>query len=490
MAGGRDRDGPAMSATDRRVLASTLAAYGSQLSRVAIRAVADLVLARLILPGGHGLFDLALGIVVITGIFRDLGLPYQLVRDERQGYGAAFLWIASSGAILTAALALGAPLFAGLDPGLPAVLRLYSLFVLLDGLAVVPKVFFERRLEVGRLVGPEVLRGAVFAAVGIGLAALGWGVWALVWGQLASGALFAALLWRRAWGRMPLAWEPRRALELVRRSVLLFAIALLALPMPYIARFVLGAFGSAFVVGQYGKARDWGFRLQELVLPAIARVLYPALVEYRGDRGRYLGAYRFGTVSILALETIAAYFLFFNAEVVLVEILAGPNWRPAVPLLQILCFVPLTDPYSRLGGELLKVEGEDRAWLAVVALNLLSLVGFGTLLTRALGASGMAWANYLLLGNVLMAWRIHRIAGPVFWRLSADLVLVYLLPLPLFLAAAWAFPAGSWARLGASVVAAVVAGLLLLARFRGPLRALFAGAATGASAAGTAVDPA
>ncbi len=471
-----------MRSTERRVLSSTLAAYGSQLARVAIRAVADLALARLILPAGHGLFDLALGIVVITGIFRDLGLPYQLVRDERQGYGAAFLWIGASGALLTAALALGAPLFAGLDPGLPAVLRLYALFVLLDGLAVVPKVYFERRLEVGRLVGPEVLRGLVFAVVGIALAARGWGVWALVWGQLASGALFAALLWWRAWGRMPLAWEPGRALELVRRSYLLFAIALLALPMPYVARFILGSFGGgAYVVGQFGKARDWGFRLQELVLPAIARVLYPALVEYRGERERYLGAYRFGTVSILALETLAAYFLFFNAEVVLLKILVGENWRPAVPLLQILCFVPLTDPYSRLGGELLKVEGEDRAWLAVVGLNLLSLVAFGALLTRALGAPGMAWANYLLLGNLLMAWRVYRVCGAVFWRLTADLLLVYLLPLPLFLAAAWIFPAGSWTRLGASIAAAAVAGLLLLFRFLGPLRSLFAAPAAAAA---------
>ncbi|HEX5759001.1 MAG TPA: oligosaccharide flippase family protein [Thermoanaerobaculia bacterium] len=470
--------------TERRLLASTLAAYGSQLGRVAIRAAADLALARLILPAGHGLFDLALGIVVVAGIFRDLGLPYQLVRDERPSYGAACVWIASSSLLLTAALALGAPLFAPLDPGLPAVLRLYSLFVLLDGLAVVPKVFFERRLEVGRLVGPEILRGLAFAAVGIALAAQGWGVWALVWGQLASGALFAALLWWRAWGRMPLAREPGRALALVRRSVLLFAIALLALPVPYVARFVLGAFGGgAYVVGQYGKARDWGFRLQELVLPAVARVLYPALVEYRGDRPRYLGAYRYGTVSILALETLAAYFLFFNAELVLLRILIGENWRPAVPLLRILCFVPLTDPYSRLGGELLKVEGEDRAWLAVVALNLVSLVAFGALLTSALGARGMAWANYLLLGNLLMAWRVRRACGPIFWRLTGDLLLVYLLPLPLFLAAAWAFPDGSWARLGASAAAAAIAGVVLAARFAGPLRRLFRGPAAAAEGA-------
>src|SRR5947209_20545760 len=103
--------------TERRFLHSTLAAYGSQIGRVLIRAAGDLVLARLILPNGHGLFDLALGVVTVASIFRDVGLPYQLVRDERRPYGAVFLWVTGAGALLSLALALGASLFAPLDPG-------------------------------------------------------------------------------------------------------------------------------------------------------------------------------------------------------------------------------------------------------------------------------------------------------------------------------------------------------------------------------------
>src|SRR5882762_3327854 len=91
-----------MRPAERRFLHSTLAAYGSQVARVLIRAAGDLLLARMILPDAHGLFDLAYGIVLIIGIFRDLGLPYQLVRDERKPYGAVFLWIAGAGAALSA----------------------------------------------------------------------------------------------------------------------------------------------------------------------------------------------------------------------------------------------------------------------------------------------------------------------------------------------------------------------------------------------------
>jgi PST family polysaccharide transporter len=464
-----------MMTTERRFLHSTLAAYGSQSGRLLIRAAGDLVLARLILPNGHGLFDLALGVVTVASIFRDVGLPYQLVRDERRPYGAVFLWVTGAGALLSLALALGASLFAPLDPGLPAVLRVYAVWVLLDGLAVVPKLYFERELAVGRLVAPEILRGATIAVVAISLATRGAGVWSLVAGELTGAALFAALLWWRARGRLRLDLDAALLPGLLARSNYLFLIALAALPIPYVSRFILGAYTSSFLVGQYGKARDWGFKLQALVLPAVARVLYPALVEYRtGDRRRFLAAYRLGTVTILALETLAAYFLFFNAKVVLLQILIGHNWGPAVPLLRILCFVPLTDPFSRLGGEVLKVEGEDRAWFAAVAANFASLLLFGMLFTRAWGASGLAWAQYLLLGNWLLAWRVYRISPKEFWRLVQDLLFLYLVPLPLFLLAAWLCPPDSWVLLGVSIGAAAVAGGVYAARFWRPLRELFA----------------
>jgi O-antigen/teichoic acid export membrane protein len=459
--------------TERRFLSSTVAAYGSQLGRVLIRAGSDLLLARLILPQSHGLFDLALSVVTIAAIFRDLGLPYQVIRDQRRPYGSVLLWVVGAGLLLWGLLAAGAPLAAGLDPGLPAVLRVYALWVFLDGLSVVPKLFFERELEVGRLVAPEIARGLAVALVSIALAWRGAGVWSLVAGELAGAALFAAFLWWRAWGRMRLELDPRLIRPLITSSIYLFFIALMALPMPAFAKFILAGYSSAAMVGQFTKARDWAFRLQVLVLPAVARVLYPALVEYRhGDRARFLSAYRLGTVTILAFETLAAYLLFFNAETILLHVLLGPRWRPAVGLLRILCFVPLTDPFSRLGGEVLKAEGEDRGWLAIVALNFVSLLGLGILLTRALGAPGIAWAHFFLAGNLLMAWRIWRICGAEFWRLARDLAFLYLVPLPLFLAAAWALPEG-WGRLAASLAAGAVAGLLYLLRFRRPLADLF-----------------
>ncbi|HEX2164370.1 MAG TPA: oligosaccharide flippase family protein [Thermoanaerobaculia bacterium] len=466
---------PAAGSTESRFLSSSLAAYGSQGARLLLRLVADVALARLVLDQLHGLFELALSAVVIAGVVRDLGLPYQLVRDEREPYGTVLAWTGGAGLLVSLLLVASSPLFAVLDPGLPPVVAALAAYVLLDGLAAVPRVFFERRLEIGRLVVPEIARGVVFAAVAIGLALAGAGVWAFVAGELAGMTLLATLLWRRAWGRMPLRFDRRLLPDLLRKSRLLFLVALCAFALPYFERYVLGPFVSTAMVAQYGKARLWGLRVQTIVVPAVQRVLYPALVEVRADERRFFEVYRIGTVSILALEALAAWFLFFNAETVLVHVLLGEQWRPAVPLFRILCFLPLVDPFSRLGGELLKVRHEDRAWLAIVVLNFVSLIGFGLLLTSRHGAIGLVFAEFLLAGNLVMAWRVWRILGAGFLRLAGDLAYVYFVPLAPFALVVALFPDEGWGRLAASCGAAAAAAGLLALRFYRPFRRFFAG---------------
>lgn len=461
--------------TESRFLSSALAAYGSQLGRTVLRLVTDLTLARLVLDENHGLFDLAYAAVIIAGVVRDLGLPYHLVRDERQPYGTVAAWCTANGALLAVALAAASPLFAGLDPRLPSVVAWLAPLIFLEGLSVAPRVWFERRLEVGRLVVPELLRGAVLAVVAISLAASGAQVWSFVAGELAGMAAFSALLWWRARGRMPRRFDWRLLPDLLARSRYLFAVSMCAFALPFLERFVVAPFITTAMVAQFNKARYLGQKVQVLLVPSVQRVLYPALVELRLHPRRAFGAFRVGTLGILAFEAVAAWFLFFNADTVVRHVLFGEQWGPAVPLLRILAFLPLVNPMSRLGGELLKVRGEDRLWLVIVALDLASLVGFGALLASRYGAAGMATAEFLLLGNLIMTWRVARILGRDFLRLLADLAFAYAVPALTLLPVVFLFPTEGWPRFAASVVAAGIAAGVLALRFHRPFRRYFAG---------------
>ena len=132
---------------------------------------AKLVLARLILPEGHGVYELALRIVTVASAIRDLGLPYHLVRDPRRPYGTVLAFTAMLGASITLLLVALAPVFGHLTPELPLVLRVFAIWVLLDGLAVVPRAFFESELTIGSLRrSRDLARASSIAAVAVGLA--------------------------------------------------------------------------------------------------------------------------------------------------------------------------------------------------------------------------------------------------------------------------------------------------------------------------------
>lgn len=456
--------------TERRFLRSTLASYASLVVRLGVTFAARIILARLILPEGHGLYEMALRIVTITAAARDMGLVHHLIRDHRRPYGTVFLFTTLSGAALTVVLMIAAPGFAFLNPELPGLVRVMAIWVLLDGLMMVPRTFFERELRIGRLLGPEILRGLTVAIVAVALAYRGWGVWSFVAGELAATALFAVLIWWRAWKQLELEFQPRLIPDLLRGSYLLFVIWITLQLVQYIDIFIVEIFTDTENVGYYSRAYWIAFLIPTIVFP---RALIPALVEYRDNQDRFRAAFRYSTVFLMCFHVLAGYFLFFNAHKV-VAVLLGPRWDFAVPLLQVLCFVPFLDFTADIGGEVLKVRHRDRMWLTTAVLNLVSLIVIGSWLTSKYGAIGMAFANLLLVGNAVMLWQMYRELGAGMTALLRDLVFVYLVPLPFFALAAWVLPSDSWGRFAASVAAGLVAAAILAARFQTPFRAFFA----------------
>lgn len=452
------------------MLHSAVAGYAIQAARLLIGLVPRLILARLLLPEVHGIYAWALRIVTVASALRDLGLPYHLVRDPRRPYGTVFGFTLLSGAVLTLVVAAAAPLAGVLDPALPAVLRVFAVWIVLDGLVVVPRAFFERELRIGRLVMPEIWRALAFGVLAIGLAALDWGVWSLVWGDLAGTALLAAYTWWRARGRLSLRMQWQLVPDLLRRSSWLFLIGLVFQLVTYLDIFILGGYADSTAVGLYSQAWMLAFLVASIAFP---RALFPSLVAYRDDPDREFTAFRLGALQLLGLQILASYFLFWNAERVV--LVFGEAWRDAAPILRLLAFVPFLNYFALMVGELLKARHLDRAWLGTMLLNLGALVGFGVWLSARHGATGMAAANYLLVGDLAMAWYVYRVFGRRAWTLVSDVGTIFLLPLPLFALAVWAAPPESWLRFHLSLAAAILGLGALAWRYADTFRAFYAG---------------
>ena len=147
-------------------------------------------------------------------------------------------------------------------------------------------------------------------------------------------------------------FEPDLIPDLVRRSLFLFLIWLTLQLVTYIDIYIVDWFRDTDTVGLYARVYGLAFLVATIVYP---RALFPTLVEYLDDRPRFLEFFRLSTIQLLGCQVVASYFLFFNAEKVIL-ILLGENWLAAAPILRVIAFIPFFDQFTILGGEMLKAR--------------------------------------------------------------------------------------------------------------------------------------
>ena len=462
----------------RRLLRSSSAATFSQVVRMVVTFGTQMVLRRLILPEDWGLWHWAVDFLfVLFAQMRDLGVPAHVVRDRDRPYGTFLGLQIGWGAFLALAIAMAAPWLAATaadpHPAAIPVLQALTLFLLLEGLGKVPLTFFEAEIALERALVPEVARNLVYAAVAILLAWRGFDIWSLVIAHLVSTALFTFLVWRRAWGEMPLD-RPKDAPEVGRLVVVslpLMLMAFLLLGIEWVDIQLATVLFSAKIVGFYGGALYLATMAPRAIEWPLRRALYPSFVAVRADPERFFETYRLATVLLIALLTPVAWGLYWNAETILV-VLWGEDYRAAAGFLRLLGFVPLVQPFVRCAEDVLLARHEERILIAATTINVIVLVVAGILLGSHIGPIGIAWAKLLPIGSLLVTWSIYRAHPPGFRRLCGDLLFVYAVGAALFAAAAWIAPGPGWRFLLCTV--AGLAGLAIVAwRFGDGFRVFF-----------------
>jgi len=439
------------------------AATLSQVWRIAVTFATHLALRRMIPPEELGVWVWAEPLFIILAQVRDLGVPGHLVREERPRPFGNFLGLqAGWGGLLAIGVVLAAPLivFAYHDrsPEVVAILQVLALFLFVQGLGAVPMVYFESELRVDKTIPAELARNALFAILSLTLAWNGHGVWSVIIGHVAGAALYAAMLWWKAWGEIGLEWL-EGTWNLVCLSLPLALMSLLEQAVLRLDAFVLGLRFETEVVGVAGLAMYAVFFFSRLLADPVGRALYPALVEYAPDPPRAFEAFRVATLFMLVMGVPTALFLMINAELVAL-FLGGEKWVGAAGYLRVFSLVPLLRPFNIFGLEFLLTRHKDRLLIWATLLNLVVLGSAGLYLTStSLGPLGMAVAGYVPAGSFLIAWAIYRLHRRGCRALLIQILELYAVAGLLFAPAFLFFgPAAPWWRFGLSCTA----GLLVL----------------------------
>ena len=407
---------------------SGLASLGLREGGMRIVAFAgDVALYRLLLPE---VFGLVIPIAFLAGIikqFSDLGLAATLLQQSAEPSESDLRIVFTVQAVLVVIAAsiifIGGPfLLDVLDEGSPNpwLIRVFAASVLVSAFRAVPAAMLERHLNFGRLAFADVSGTIWFYTVGIFLAVIGVGPWALVAAHVGASIVpTLLLLFFFPWRPVPtIQFEGlRRNLDFgakfqMQRILLMVKDSLIPL---------LGPVG-------FGRTATgllaWGDKLaqQPLILTQlVARVSLPAFSRVQEQREAVAhGAYL--AIKWTCLLTFPFFSLVFAFAVPIADIIYGPSWSAAVPVLYLLIgnavlvpinglLTPIINALGHSGRLLLLAAGWAlAAWLVALVLFAIG-VGFASIAV-ALVATQVAALLYLApLAARLTGINVARAAG-------------------------------------------------------------------------------
>jgi len=439
------------------------ATLAGQVARGVIQAVSLIVLARLLLPGDFGLVAMVAAAVRIGDVIRDAGLANAAIqaRTLTDAQRDNLFWLntligAGTGAVFVA-LAPALASFYG-EPELVGISRWLALGFLVNGIATQFGATVARQMRFAAAAVVDVAAQASGLVLAVVIAVAGGAYWALVGQSLMISVGVCVGYWVVA-GWWP--GLPHRATPV--RSFLSYGFHLLGSQL--LEQFARAA--DTIVVGyRFGPASagiyNRAFQLMALPMRQLTypsrRIALPVLARLQDDPDAYWSfVVRGQTILLHALVPVCALAAALASP--LVEIVLGPSWAEAAPVLAILLVGAVFETADQTSGWVLLSKGRTRALLALTLVTrpllLVSIVvgSFAGMEGVATGVAGSA-AVFWVLGLV---WIRRTVDAPVhaLWRAALRAIVGYAVP-----AAACALVVSAtdlpspWAQLGVGLGAA------------------------------------
>ncbi|MCG7349505.1 lipopolysaccharide biosynthesis protein [Sphingomonas sp. ACRSK] len=326
----------------------------------------SIVLARILSPTDFGIYALTAVFIALSSVLVDGGFCSALVQRaeiSRAEETAVFWYNGIAAFVLGGAIAAMAPSVARMfgHPVLEHLLYVSAIIVPINAMAAVPGSLMQRHLRFDLLAKSGLTASVLSGLLAVVLAINGVGIWTFAWQALAHAVINVVLLWLLS------GWRPLRgtsiaaARPLVRFGFFLSLSNLLEVAYQQ---------GFALVIGKLYGARDLGYfnRGQNLqILPAnvltlvITRVTLPVLstksdpAELRSGVQLAQGVAMMGNLPLMgALVAMPD---------LIIDVLYGPKWLPAAPILRILAIGGLLIPMNAVNVQMTLARGRSELYL-------------------------------------------------------------------------------------------------------------------------------
>jgi O-antigen/teichoic acid export membrane protein len=446
------------------------------------------ILARLLVPADFGVVAMAMSIVATLEVLTSFSMDVAIIQRadvQRRHLDTAWTLNAAFGvAIALLLLVLARPTASFYRaPDLVPVMYALAAGWLVQGFENVGPVAFRRELDFNKEYWYLSAKRVATFLVTIPLAFWLRNYWALVAGTVA-GKFFAVAI---SYYSHP--FRPRPSLagarELLRFSRWLVVNNILYFLNQRTTDVVIGRMAGAQALGTYNLSFEISnMPTTELAAP-INRAVLPGYSKMYRDMGSIAGSY-LEVIGLIAFFSIPAGAGIAAIADPFVNVVLGPKWLAAIPLIQVLAFYGCVASLHTNSGVAFMAVGRPHLLTLMAGVHVAVLIPLLLYATRAEGIAGAAHAvlatavlltpfNFLLLGRVLHIGP-RTLVGP-FWRPILGAAFMYsVVRLVLDL-----IPAGDFNAAAARLAAGIVAGIVSYAVAAALLWRL-AGAPTGAEA--------
>ncbi len=451
----------------------------SQISLQTTRLAVGIVLARILAPHEFGVAAMALVLSGFIVPFADIGMGAALVQrrsitdDDRS---TVFWASVGSGVVLTTTVILVAPAVGNFygNQRVAPLLAVLSLGFIITALGSTHRSLLARSMNFRSLEVRYALASFAGGGTAIGLAAAHFGAWAFIGQELVLSTISTLLLW------LVLPWKPdfRFSINSLRNLGGFGARALGGAFFNNLNRntdnLLIGKFIGAGALGLYAFAYNLMLAPLSRVVAPIQQVFFPALSRLQDDPRRLASSWLRANRVIAAICTPPLAIVIVTAPD-LVPLVFGEHWRPAVRVVQILCWVGILQCLQALNDSVLQAGNAIKLYVRFTGISFavnvvafviglhwgilgvasafamsstLIAVAYTILVTKQIGMSagslvrGFAGVAQALCGMVLAAVGVWTLLGsasasPVI-RLLATIAAAVVVYLPLL---AWREPA-------------------------------------------------
>ena len=431
--------------------------------------IRTVVLARLLLPRGFGLFAIVLIAVSALELVNLNGLRAALIQkhdDSRRDLDTVWsvLFIQNC---LNAALFLifAQPIaqFFG-EPAAAGLIRAFSIALLLEALVSIGTIHFEKRMLLHRQFTFVLSGAAIDFVVAIAVAIAYRTVWALVAGAIAGrlARLLASYMLQDYRPALRIKWHSFR--HLFRFEGWMWVSAALWFLLLQGDNIFVGKVFGITALGVYTVAYSIASITRTDIVAVLQRLMFPSFSSILSDQAQLRAGYlKLLRGTALCVVPVSVGLAALASEVS--TVLLGPGWGTAGPVLSVLALLGALQILAANAGTLLRAMGHPRqatlsevifvivsAALLIPLASKLHLVGVAWAMTIG-AAAGWAWAERAVLRVLNISFRelLHTFES------SVAAALVMLASLYLFRGV---FPQVNWVSLATTIAGS---GLMYLA---------------------------